>query len=282
MATAVVWFLLRHRPAIRGKVMDFSASAGLAFLVGWKLSPLLWSPAALLRAPMTILYTPGGIWGSVVGAAAAVITLVIVARRQKRRVAVLGVPVVLIAGIALGFYGIAQGGFSIAENTRGEAGSLGYAPEVLQEDLRVLGGDTTTLEELQHGVGESESGPLVLNFWATWCGPCKAENPVKRAAHNRWKGEAKLIGVNLTESEGGVNVVRAYVDEERIPYTVVLDSGGTLQRAFGIHGTPTTIILAGNGKVIDRRYGPMTRGWVNGSIRRAIESSAREAQVGAR
>jgi peroxiredoxin len=111
---------------------------------------------------------------------------------------------------------------------------------------------------------------------------------VKRAAHDRWKGSARVIGVNLTTSEGGVHVVRAYVENENIPYTVLLDADGTLQRAFGVRGTPTTVVLAPNGDVIDRRYGPMTRGWIDGAIRRALATSetqtesATETETGAR
>ena len=96
---------------------------------------------------------------------------------------------------------------------------------------------------------------------------------MKRAAHDRWKNEAVIVGVNLTTTEGGVDVVRDYVEKERIPYTVVLDGNGTWQRAFGIRGTPTTIVLASTGEVVDRRYGPMTRSWINASVSRALDAS---------
>lgn len=270
LAAAVVWFLLRRRPAIRHSVMDLAASAGVAFLIAWKLSPILWNPLAIFRAPLTILYAPGGAWGGVVGGAVAVIVLVLAARRRGRNLAVVGVPVLLIAAVAFGLYGLTHAGFSIAGNVQGEAGSLGYAPEITDADVRVLEGGTTTLEDLHDRAG---GGPVVLNFWATWCGPCRAENPVKRAAHDRWKNEAVIVGVNLTTTEGGVDVVRDYVEKERIPYTVVLDGNGTWQRAFGIRGTPTTIVLASTGEVVDRRYGPMTRSWINASVSRALDAS---------
>ena len=95
----------------------------------------------------------------------------------------------------------------------------------------------------------------MITFWATWCGPCRAELPVKKAFHSQYGDQVHFVAVNMTNSEASVAEVERYVIEEDLAYPIALDASGRLARAFGVRGTPTTIVIDGEGHVVARWMG---------------------------
>jgi thiol-disulfide isomerase/thioredoxin len=119
------------------------------------------------------------------------------------------------------------------------------------------------LEGLDGGtfsLAAAEGAPVVLNFWATWCGPCEIETPVKKRLATELGDRAHFVGVNLTTSEGGVDDVARYVSEHGIEYPVVLDTSGRVQQLYGVRGTPTTYIIDAEGRVVHKFMGAMSYG----------------------
>jgi peroxiredoxin len=89
---------------------------------------------------------------------------------------------------------------------------------------------------------------VLLNFWATWCGPCKVEIPWFVEFQNRWKAQGfTVLGVSMDEE--GWNVVTPYVAEMKINYPVVVADMEVNQAYGGIEALPTTLLIARNGKV---------------------------------
>lgn len=272
LAGLVISVILRRRPLIRRHVLDAATNAAIAFIVAWKLAPLVVDPAAVIHNPVTLLYVPGGSVGAVFGFLVAAGVVIVSLRRRHRNISVIGLPILAIAALSIIFYGLTGAGFSIASNINGANAEFRYDRSVLETTVPVLPptrGDTSRTS-LQATLAEADGRPLVLNFWATWCGPCRAENPIKKAAYERWSGDALFIGVNLTTSEGGRGAVTDYIREHELPYPVYLDTQASLQYAFGVRGTPTTLVLDAEEKLVDRRYGPMTRGWIDRALRNAL------------
>lgn len=85
--------------------------------------------------------------------------------------------------------------------------------------------------------------PVVLNLWASWCGPCREEAKVFEAAYQRYKDQVHFVGVNVTDTPESA---RAFVKEFGITYPIVIDEGQTLAKALGYYGLPETYFIDEN------------------------------------
>lgn len=96
---------------------------------------------------------------------------------------------------------------------------------------------------------------VVMNFWATWCGPCVQEMPLFQEYQDRYP-EIIILGVNQEESP---QKVQEFLDEIQLDYRFLLDSKGAMGREFHITFLPTTIIADEAGEVRFRHYGIISR-----------------------
>ncbi|WP_246206600.1 redoxin domain-containing protein [Virgibacillus ihumii] len=117
--------------------------------------------------------------------------------------------------------------------------------------LQTLSGDTFRLTDLR-------GKPVFLNFWASWCGPCKKEMPDMQKFYDKYKGKVEVIAVNLTGSEIGVGKVRKYIDQYGYTYPVPLDKNSEVQGMYDVTVVPTTYLIGRDGNVIEQKRGPMT------------------------
>jgi cytochrome c biogenesis protein CcmG/thiol:disulfide interchange protein DsbE len=105
-----------------------------------------------------------------------------------------------------------------------------------------------TLESLR---GE----PAAVNFWASWCAPCKKEAPDLERVAGLLRGRARLVGVNW---EDGTSAARSYVDQYHLTFPNLIDRDGIAGNAYGLRGLPTTFILDSQGKITDVLQGPQS------------------------
>ncbi len=108
----------------------------------------------------------------------------------------------------------------------------------------------------QHRLRDLHGHPLVLNFWATWCPPCRAEMPALNEAYERYRGKG-LIVLAVNEMEGREQVAR-FRQTMGLTLPIVLDKRGIVGRAYRVSGLPTSIFVDARGMVALRWTGMLT------------------------
>lgn len=121
---------------------------------------------------------------------------------------------------------------------KNEGGEVAVGSELPSFELASLGGKEVSSEDLRG------KRPVVINFWATWCGPCRLEMPALGELHK--SGGARVVSIAVDDA--GAEVVAPFVQKEGIPYEVLLGDSGTLQR-YGAFSIPYTLVLDGDLKV---------------------------------
>jgi cytochrome c biogenesis protein CcmG/thiol:disulfide interchange protein DsbE len=97
--------------------------------------------------------------------------------------------------------------------------------------------------------------PAAINFWASWCAPCRKEAPDLDRVARLLRGRARLVGVNW---EDGTSAARSYVDQYHLTFPSLIDPDGVAGNAYGLRGLPTTFILDSQGKITDVLQGPQS------------------------
>lgn len=99
---------------------------------------------------------------------------------------------------------------------------------------------------------------VLLNFWATWCGPCKEEMPSMEALHRQFKGE-NFILLAISVDYGGHKQVKEFIDKHHFTFPILIDPTCKTLDLFQVKGIPTTLLINKKGKIIGKAVGP--RSW---------------------
>ncbi len=109
--------------------------------------------------------------------------------------------------------------------------------------------------------------PAAVNFWASWCEPCRHEAPELERLARSLQGRAQLVGVDWSD---GLASARSFIREYGWSFPVLRDSGGTVGERYGVVGLPTTFILDARGRIVRTLRGPQTEA----SLRSALQSTS--------
>jgi cytochrome c biogenesis protein CcmG/thiol:disulfide interchange protein DsbE len=182
----------------------------------------------------------------------------------KRKIVVFALMIVVVAGLLmlakfrLGSRLTQLGGaHNAAVSTPGHD-----APDFTLTDLQ---GHTVTLSDLR---GKA----VVLNFWATWCPPCKQEIPWFVEMQKRYGGQGlQIVGVSM--DDGDPKDVVKFAAENSINYPVLIGEEKVAERYGGIDYLPTTFYIDRNGVVLERVFGQPERAEIEQNIQRAIATT---------
>ena len=119
-----------------------------------------------------------------------------------------------------------------------------------------------SLDGKKHTLADYRGKPVIVNFWATWCPPCREELPSMNRAWEKIKNEGiAMIAINLAETD---DTVTPFLDKHPIDFTVLLDSQGQAAQDWGVQGLPTTFVVSPEGKVVYQVVGG--RAWDNDDL----------------
>ena len=118
---------------------------------------------------------------------------------------------------------------------------------------------------------EDEKGTVVLlNIWATWCGPCRFEIPELGKLHAKYASRGfKVIGVSV--DEGGAGDVKQFVADQKIVYPIALDPEGKLATLLKTTVIPTSIVVDRTGNVVWKHFGIVDMN--DATLTKAVESA---------
>ena len=124
--------------------------------------------------------------------------------------------------------------------------SLSQTRTLPSVEVKTLDGGSINIQEI-----ENSGKPIVINFWATWCKPCKKELNAIAEVYEDWQEETgvKLIAISIDDTRSMSRVV-PYVNASDWDYEVYLDPNGDLKRAMGVSTVPHTFLLNGKKEIV--------------------------------
>jgi len=128
------------------------------------------------------------------------------------------------------------------------------------------------LDGSSFNVGNERGNVVLLNLWATWCGPCRFEIPELEKLHKEYAAQGfKVVGVSLDES--GKEAVQQFVDENAMTYPIALDPEGRLANVFQTTVIPTTVLIDRSGNIVWKKLGPVQ---LNDELKQALDKALAE------
>lgn len=113
--------------------------------------------------------------------------------------------------------------------------------------LKNLAGEEVSLKDYR-------GNKVMVNFWATWCPPCKEEMPAMERFYKENSKEVEILAVNLDPQ----NNVKGFVEENGLTFPILLDKEGRTQQTYSVISIPTTLIIDEQGLIIKKQIGSLT------------------------
>ncbi|MFC4767402.1 TlpA family protein disulfide reductase [Effusibacillus consociatus] len=128
----------------------------------------------------------------------------------------------------------------------------------------------TDLNGQQVKLSELKGKKILINFWASWCPPCKAEMPDLVEMSQKYKDQIAFYGVNLTVTDNEEDA-KNFVREYKIQFPTLMDRDGRVGKQYQVMAIPVTITIDENGMIVDRRDGQLSKAGMAGIIGKLLE-----------
>ena len=184
----------------------------------------------------------------------------LVAPRRKRRRAI-AIPIALLLAAA-----------TIAIGRQATAGSPSDF-RVVQLDAAAPRFELPSLrdERLPITLSGLVGRPVVVNFWASWCAPCREEMKAFEVEHERLAGQVSFLGVDTNDDR---NDARAFVAQVGVTYPLAFDPAGVVALRYDAVGLPTTIFIDARGRMLERRLGATSQAELHATIKKFLRTGS--------
>ncbi len=155
----------------------------------------------------------------------------------------------------------------LAACARSESGETrGAAPSATVPPVGVTVGRRAPELQLENLAGEQvrlsdlRGQPVLINFWAVWCGFCRIELPEMQEVYEAYRDQGFVIlAVDVQEER---SEVKPFAEELGLTFPILLDRRGEVSRSYRIRGLPTSYFVDGDGVIIGRELGPVDKEWM--------------------
>jgi peroxiredoxin len=139
--------------------------------------------------------------------------------------------------------------FTGVNTSRPAAIEPGETPE-MDFSVKDLSGASVSLRSLRGHV-------VLVNFWATWCSPCKEEMPLLQAYYDQHKGNGfVLVGINVSDD---VEDAKAFIEQQGYTFPIWSDPPGNVLIQLRINGLPASLVVDADGRLVKRWVGPLAQ-----------------------
>lgn len=112
----------------------------------------------------------------------------------------------------------------------------------------------------QTKLSDKKGNPVVVNFWASWCGPCKSEFPAFEDAYNKYGNDVEFMMINLTDGyQETISSAKSFIDEQNYTFPVYYDTTMSASNAYGVFSIPKTLFIDKNGNIVQNRTGTISQ-----------------------
>lgn len=120
--------------------------------------------------------------------------------------------------------------------------------------------------------------PVVLNFWASWCGPCREEQPRLQAVYDQYKDQGVVfIGANIRDPDE--SAAKAYLEEFGVSYPAFYDPTSKTAFLYKVQAIPTTVFIGKDGKIVERVLGGLTEPSLVLGIEKAMGKASQDQKL---
>ncbi len=178
----------------------------------------------------------------------------------KNRTLILIIALISLIGVSLGALALTQPAPKSDPVDAAAIQDLGPAPDFTVD---ILDGEAKSLKDYR-------GKPVVVNFWASWCPPCREEAPALERVHEKYKDKVEFVGIIFQDREADS---RAFIKEFGIKYENGIDPNGAAARAYKITGIPTTYVIDSAGTVRAKWLGAISESQLSSFIEAALSAS---------
>jgi thiol-disulfide isomerase/thioredoxin len=169
---------------------------------------------------------------------------------------------VLLIGLGIG----AVAGFVVVGVLYGDFSFLNTgqnSPEIASIGSKAPDFSLLSLEDEMIRLSSFQGKAVMVNFWATWCGPCRLEMPMIEKFHQDYRDQLVILAVNMQEDERAVHI---FANELDLDFYILLDRDSEVSDLFRVKGLPTTYFIDPEGEIAAAHVGALSEEQVHGYL----------------